>query len=83
MSLSSLKKVLMLRSEVNDLSAVALVTGNVRYTRSSLSTSLSMPLKISLWLSVSNGPHKCHLHMDGRTGKGTSDGIWQHQQLDP
>jgi len=31
---------------------------------------------------ISNGPDVRHLHLDGRTSKGSADGVWQHQQLD-
>ena len=48
-----LKSFLMRRREENDASAVALVTRNVRYALSSLSTSLSMLLVVFSWLSAS------------------------------
>ena len=38
------RKVLILRREEKDLSGVALVTGNVKYAWTSLSTSQSIPL---------------------------------------
>ena len=48
-----LKNFLIRRREENDLSAVALVTGNVRYTRRSLSTSENIRLTISFPLNAS------------------------------
>ena len=81
-----LEKVLIRQREENDISAVAFVTEKVRYTWSSLSTSLSVPpLTIFLWLSyISDGPHTCHLlHMNSRACIGSVDGIWQYKQLYP
>ena len=48
-----LKYVLMRRREENDRSAVALVTGNVKYKRRTLSISLNMPLTKLLSFSAS------------------------------
>ena len=47
------KYVLMRRREENDCSAVSLVTGNVKYKRWSLSTSLNMPLTKLLSINAS------------------------------
>ena len=47
------RNVLILRREEQDLSTVTLLTGKMKYARSTLLTSPSMPLQMALWLKVS------------------------------